>query len=293
MYTDHAQRMVIVPPAFGTAAYHPFAYPKDNLLIFEEWYFMYHTSEAARGRLYLPIFWTGYYIRCGYGKDAMAIQSLQEYINTLDRTKKYYTIVQYDDGILNDLTDLDIRVFSMSGKPMHYPLPLICSPHSYQYSGERDIFMSFVGRRTHRVRDQLIDCYKDHPDCLVTDTLHSLEDYCEILSRSIFALCPRGYGPTSFRIAEAIQYGAIPVYISDYLIFPHHFVFPGLAIPLDKNFDPASLLACLQNQPAEIQDYRKDMPEIFQKYYSYEGNKQLILENLYHDDTGKHPVTAN
>ena len=32
---------------------------------------------------------------------------------------------------------------------------------------------------------------------------------------SVFALCPRGYGKTSYRMYEAIQLGIIPVYIYD------------------------------------------------------------------------------
>ena len=32
---------------------------------------------------------------------------------------------------------------------------------------------------------------------------------------SLFSLCPRGYGPTSFRLYESIQLGSIPVYIAE------------------------------------------------------------------------------
>ena len=36
-----------------------------------------------------------------------------------------------------------------------------------------------------------------------------------IMRNSIFSLCPRGFGPTSFRLYEAIQMGTIPVYIAE------------------------------------------------------------------------------
>jgi len=42
-----------------------------------------------------------------------------------------------------------------------------------------------------------------------------VQNYAETLCRSVFALCPRGYGRTSFRMYEAMQLGAIPVYIYD------------------------------------------------------------------------------
>ena len=35
------------------------------------------------------------------------------------------------------------------------------------------------------------------------------------MRNSIFSLCPRGFGPTSFRLYEAIQMGTIPVYIAE------------------------------------------------------------------------------
>ena len=39
--------------------------------------------------------------------------------------------------------------------------------------------------------------------------------FVELMSRSVFALCPRGYGRTSYRMYEALQLGCIPVYIHD------------------------------------------------------------------------------
>ena len=37
----------------------------------------------------------------------------------------------------------------------------------------------------------------------------------ELLQRSEFTLCPRGYGRTSFRLYEAIQQRSIPIYVHD------------------------------------------------------------------------------
>jgi hypothetical protein len=45
--------------------------------------------------------------------------------------------------------------------------------------------------------------------------------YRELLGRSLFTLCPRGYGPTSFRLYEAIQAGSIPIYLSDAFWLPY------------------------------------------------------------------------
>jgi Exostosin family len=42
-----------------------------------------------------------------------------------------------------------------------------------------------------------------------------------ILRRSVFALCPAGFGRWTFRLAQAVYYGAIPVVVSDGYIKPH------------------------------------------------------------------------
>jgi len=39
--------------------------------------------------------------------------------------------------------------------------------------------------------------------------------FCNLMYRSRYALAPRGYGRTSFRLYEAMQLGCIPVYIFD------------------------------------------------------------------------------
>jgi hypothetical protein len=40
------------------------------------------------------------------------------------------------------------------------------------------------------------------------------------MDNSKYALCPRGTGPTSYRIYEAIQMGCVPVYIGDNFWLP-------------------------------------------------------------------------
>ena len=45
--------------------------------------------------------------------------------------------------------------------------------------------------------------------------------FVELMSRSVFALCPRGYGRTSYRMYEALQLGCIPVYIHDESWLPY------------------------------------------------------------------------
>lgn len=241
---------------------HPIKYPKDNDIDFENWFRMNY--QQKEGRIYLPIMWTAYYCKNKYGKDQSAINSLQAWLNRLDRSKKYFTIVQYDDGILNDLSGLDIKVFSMSGKGDYY-LPLLCQDHEYSEKHERDIFCSFIGRNTHPIRSEILKIKRPH--WFISPALLPLPGFCAILSRSIFTLCPRGYGPTSFRIKESIQYGSIPVYISDNFIEPYGIPFEKYGV-LVKPEDIWNLPAILEQ--VDINERQLAIRD-HQHLFTYEG----------------------
>lgn len=249
---------------------HPLVYPPDNYLDFERWFLSIKKPQTERE--YLPILWTSYYCANGYGKKPDSLHQLQEYIDSLP-DKKYYTIVQYDDGILNDLSKKDIRVYSMSGRPMDYPLPLICTPHAYPKVGHKDIFCNFIGRNTHPIRKELFS-FSRLQNWYVTDRSHNLKKFCNILGRSTFTLCPRGYGPTSFRIMEALQYGSIPVYISDKFIIPHKIPFDeyGVLIRTDQIKDITKIL-----KDIDPSTKRKD---IYEQYFTYESTAKLIFDDL-------------
>jgi hypothetical protein len=95
-----------------------------------------------------------------------------------------------------------------------------------------DLLFSFQGRRAAPVRAALLDLR--HPRALIEDTSalnffsqseeEALEQgrirYREIMGRSKFVLCPRGAGPSSFRLFEALSCGRVPVILSDEWVPP-------------------------------------------------------------------------
>lgn len=246
---------------------HPFAYPGDNEIDFERWYYLHH--KESTGRIYLPVMWTSFYC-----KQRNNILGLQKFLDDLDRSLKYYTIVQYDDGILNDLAGLDIKVFSMSGKGDYY-LPLICQEHKYPAAIKKDIFCSFMGRNTHSIRSEILKIKQ--PGWMITDKVLKLPEFCSLLSRSIFTLCPRGYGPSSFRIKEALQYGSIPVYISDKFIIPHNVPFEtyGVLVKPDQIKELPAILAAV-----DIVAKQALIPDIYKELYTYESNFEIINKEV-------------
>lgn len=249
-------------------------YPEGNNPIFEEWFYTHCTHES-----YLPIFWTSYWVNNRYGKDLKAKRELQNFVNSLYKSKQYFTIVQYDDGPLVKLPS-NVKVFAMSGPRIDYPLPLICHPHKNEFNEERDIFCSFVGRMTHSIRKQLMKVIQGLPGYVSSSNAIPTDDFCKILSKSVFTLCPRGYGQTSFRICEALQYGSIPVYISDEFIFPHRDDFTEYGVLLDAKY--------ISELPAILSGYTQEMIErlqangrkIYREKFSFEGCKELILNNI-------------
>lgn len=263
-------------------------YPEDNFPDFEYWlYKNLQGDEIASDRLYLPVLFTAYYKRHSYGKDTAAIKSLQVFLNTLDTTKKYFTIVQFDDGILNDISRLDCKVFAMSGKPaFSEPIPLVCNPHKFSFpDAKKDILCSFVGRVTNPVRHNILGYLYDKEDYYVSDKPHTLEQYCNILARSVFVLCPRGYGANSFRVTESLQYGAIPIILQDLndpLIFER--TMPFICVDYDKHIDRELLMSIdtiMRNGKESRMPFWDDaVKNTYENYYTFPAVKKYILEKL-------------
>lgn len=94
-----------------------------------------------------------------------------------------------------------------------------------------DLLFSFQGAVTHPVRTHILAL--THRRCVLEDTtgVDFFSDqlagdaldrrrkagarYAEIIGRSKFVLCPRGHGPSSFRLYETLRMGRVPVVISD------------------------------------------------------------------------------
>lgn len=256
------------------------AYPDGNKPIFEE-YFERQWSDLkqdSHDRIYLPVMWTSYYVNNKYGKDERAIKRLQHFLNGLDTSKKYFTVLQYDDGILNDISQLDIKVFGSGGGRIDFPIPLICHPHGKQ-ENTRDIFCNFVGSLTHQIRRDIIR-KKWSTDYCISTAHHDIKSFCNILSRSTFTMCPRGYGASSFRICEALEQGSVPVYISDRLIKPFNHDMTDYAVLIDeKNIE--NIDDILKSIPlTQIGEMQEAGRHYYKEYFTFQGCRKHIIENI-------------
>lgn len=198
--------------------YHAGFYLEDY---FYEWYYK---NNITTERILIPVSWTTCYID-------KKTNGLQELLDKLDNSKKYFTICQYDDGIKERLPK-DTLQFNAGGNSGGIPIPLVCSkiPNSdiEKYKSQsRDLLCSFSGSITHQIRAILCVCLRDKPSCCLqiknwspSVDKNEYENYLSIATRSKFLLCPRGYGLNSFRLYEAFQLGCVPVIITDKLFLP-------------------------------------------------------------------------
>lgn len=106
--------------------------------------------------------------------------------------------------------ELDFVLFSSGGssKPLQaVPVPLLkqeLTPEGLS----KTISVTFQGSVTHDLRNQL--AVKLRKSFLF---LNQSSDWAVILESSNFSICPRGFGSTSFRVAETIQLGTLPIYV--------------------------------------------------------------------------------
>jgi hypothetical protein len=100
------------------------------------------------------------------------------------------------------------------------------------------------------------------------------------MSRSIFSLCPRGYGATSFRICESLQHGSIPVYISDKPWIPFNDIIDfndyGVIINEKDINDIDNILKSISKE--QINKKINIGEDIYKQYYSYNGCADKILK---------------
>ena len=164
-------------------------------------------EKVKTDRIYLPILWTNYYVMNGYEKGDHS--ALHRFMESLPKDQRYWTVIQYDDGILKDY-GLNILTFAAGGVG-DVPIPLLPSHVPLLANKEKHKKVSFIGNpNTHPIRANLtrtpeIDYYNGlNPD-----------QYLQKLNEYRFTFAPRGYGKTSFRLYEALALETIPIYLSD------------------------------------------------------------------------------
>jgi hypothetical protein len=270
--------MINVPEVFKTKTFAE--YPPGKKIHFEEFFYSYYTKNNAKtSREYLPIFWTNFYVSRGYGKN---IFDLQNFLNNLDKSKKYFTVIDYADGILNDVSHLDLKVLSASGKG-DYNIPLLTMPPEIDIKEDKKTFCSFIGviNGRHPLRERMQKILSGNPSYFIKEKM-GYGPFINKMNDSVFSLCPRGYGVTSFRICEALSLNSIPVYIYDSPCIP----FEGILnmseyciMISDKELNNIDSILKSKTD-SEIKKLKENGKKVFEEYFTYEGSSRNIINYL-------------
>lgn len=263
-------------------------YPSHNDMTLEEYCFE-RLDVNIRTRLsYVPIYWTTYFSRNDFAGNKVAVRNVHEFCNNIN--EPWFTISQYDDGILLPHGGVEFHSFNAGGVG-DIPIPLTCYawPDS-QNRREQKYLASFVGNlRTcqHKttIRDDMVRILGNEKEFYFYDTSKGGYDFLGVMLSSKFALCPRGWGRTSFRMYEAMQMGTIPVYISDchWLPFQKYVDWKEFSIIISGE-EMGTLAERLRSySPETTEKMSQAAMAAWREYFSYDGCVRMIKKILEED----------
>ena len=275
--------MIHVPPEFRTLSKRCRNYPKPGCKI-EDFFYQKWVENRPSGirRQYLPIFWTHQYTR-----RVAKIKRMQQFINTINRSLvgPAFTIVQHADGIFQNKVPERVLVFGAGGVG-DIPIPLIYEMPASK-PAPRITFAHFSGGfgryndRT-KVRSKMLLTLKNHEGFAIHNSLKGNQPVHETMQQCVFALCPRGFGKTSFRLYEAMFYGAIPVYIYDDPWLPYTDILNWSEFSVQCHIsDIGRLPDILRNHTdADIRRKQQRLKEVVPEYFTLESTYHQIIRTL-------------
>jgi len=98
-----------VPPTFRPRAVNV----AKNLfeIDFEAWYYEnFSATDQSPHAVYLPIMWTAFFSNNTGDKRKLSTEHLQNFLNDLDKDKKYYTICNAKEGIYMDIANFPVNL---------------------------------------------------------------------------------------------------------------------------------------------------------------------------------------
>lgn len=258
----------------------------------EEYFYSFYLKNKNRfdklNITLIPIFWTNLYL------NGVSSNLIQQYIDLLPKNKKYFTVCQFDDGIQEVLPEGTVNFVAGGNKP-GIPIPLICSslPSAYIKPQNKDIFCSFVGtvlnNNKYVCRLKLYEHFQNDSDFYFTkprewsNIVHQdqLKEFTETTQRSIFTLCPRGYGLQSFRLYEALQLNSIPVFVYDkeFLPFKNFIDWHSFCVLVKMDQIPKLKEILLQITPEKQQAMLAVGRKMYNEYFSLTG----MCEGIYRE----------
>lgn len=257
----------------------------------EEFFYKFYKKHKREfdktGYTYIPIFWTNIYLT---NKNA---HLLQQYINYLPKDKKYFTVSQHDDAVKEKLPTGTLS-FEAGGNGNGIPIPLLCSPIDKELikNVKKDIFCSFVGSISNNdtSRVKLYQTYMNDSDFYFNQPRqwtshipqHNFNEFVDITSRSVFSLCPRGYGKQSFRLYEVMQLNSIPIFVynGEWFPFGKYIDWNEFCVIIHENEIPFLKDKLKRYTEENKEKMLKKVKEIYNEFFTMEGMSKNILRYL-------------
>lgn len=251
----------------------------DTSLLSLEYYFKeyYNKHKPYCKRIYLDITWSDLYVTEAL-KINPNVEEYQKILNTLDSTKKYFTLIEVEDGIINRYDHLDILIFGAGGAG-DIPIPYMHRP-LIKFDVPKKFLCSFMGSTaTHPIREEIFKLFEKEKDFDIKPSI-SKDMYSYQMSSTIFSLCPRGRGPNSYRLFESLHMGVIPVYLSDefWTPFDDEIDWEKLCVmvPFKKIDQIPDILRNIT--PKQIEDYQSYGQKIYNSFFLREKICDKIIK---------------
>ncbi len=104
-------------------------------------------------------------------------------------------------------------------------------------------------------------------------------EYAEIINKSYFVLCPRGFGTSSFRLFETMMMGRVPVIISDEWVEPAGINWDDFSIRI-KQKNISNIPQILNERAADADKMGIKARYIWEEYFADENSFHRIAEWL-------------
>ena len=265
---------------------------KDPRMIEERAFEYFSKKKIISDLIYLPIYWTQYHINNNYGKNRRELIKYCDYLDTKYPREKFFTIVQYDGGLLVPINNCTIFASSGSfdssvGSNSEYiPIPLLSDEHKFDPQKRKKFLASFVGNlETNGIRKKMFHSLRNIDGFIIKRPSKYFNQYFykKNMLNAYFALCPRGYGPATFRLYEALQMKLIPIYISDEFWLPYKNLinWNKIAVLIKENniHEIPKIVNNLYNT-GEYKNFLEYTCSIYNDYFTWEGCLEQIKKKI-------------
>lgn len=250
----------------------------------EEIFYQYMADKgSATGLIYLPVFWTNFYLYAqtsviAPGKYRRMEQMIERVLDIVRRSSEtFFTLIEYDHTPWDwHLFPKNLLVFSAGGGG-DLAIPLLMRDRPYD-TRPKDILCSFMGTlggASDRggLRSEMAGVFGD------ISHFGRGADWEDVMKRSKYTLCPRGLGPTSFRLFEALSCGSIPIFIWEgkrWLPYQDELDWGDIAIVTERDGMVAVRDAVAGEDPAAADPRLARIAELYPRYFTFAATCDYI-----------------